>query len=187
MKEWLVGLEKAAQELLETSLRFERQGAAGEPAGRSGGKGAGRNAAKKGARDAGKPAGKTPAKAAFAPGETPQCGTYIAVLGDANSMHLGILTTPEGRHALARGLLGMRASEELSENDAIDGMSEVMNIVAGKVKSELSDHDHGLRLGMPIYMAHPIEARDDMEHVEADVSIGPVPCRLLVFRPRKAA
>ena len=183
MKEWIEGLEEAAQELLKTSLRFEE--GAGKTV-KGGGKGV---TQKKGARAAAKSSGKSKpaATGGFAPGDEPQCGTYIAVLGDANSMHLGIVTTPLGCQALARGLLGMRSSEEISEKDAVDGMSEVMNIVAGKVKSRLSEHDHGLRLGMPIFMKQPIEEREGMERVAADVTIGPVPCRLLVFRPKRAA
>jgi hypothetical protein len=186
MKEWIEGLEEAAQELLRTSLRFE--GHSAKPA-KAGGKTA---SPKKSAKESGKGSGKGAAKSDEAapgliPSDGPHCGTYIAVLGEANSMHLGIVTTPGGCEALARGLLGMRSSEELSEKDAVDGMSEVMNIVAGKVKSRLSDRDHGLRLGMPIFMKEPIESREGMEHVSADVHIGPVPCRLLVFRPKRAA
>jgi len=92
-----------------------------------------------------------------------------------------------GCRALARGLLGMRSDETLSDKDAVDGVSEVMNILAGKVKSSMADRDHSLRLGMPIFMEQPIQMRENMERVIADVKIGPVPCQLLVFKNKKAA
>ncbi len=161
--EWMEGLKEATQDLLRTSLRFERTAAEG--------KGKVRNAAP---------------KAVHAPGE-PQPGAYIAVLGEANSMHLGISTTRDGCAALARGLLGMRSEQRLSDKDAVDGLSEVMNIIAGKVKSQMSDRDHSLRLGMPIFMEQEIQMRDSMERVTANVHVGPVPCQLLVFRMKKAA
>jgi len=160
IQEWLQGLKDAAQELLGTSLRFDRAAEAAS--------------AKKGGKNA-------------APEIEPESGAYIAVLGEANSMHLGIASSREGCRALARGLIGMRSDEEISDKDAIDGMSEVMNILAGKVKGQMSDHDHSLRLGMPIFMEQPIQMRDNMERVTSNVNIGPVPCQLLVFRMKKAA
>lgn len=162
--EWLESLKEATQDLLRTSLRFEQNAGNGK----------------------GKNPRNGPPKSVHAPGE-PQPGAYIAVLGEANSMHLGISTTREGCAALARGLLGMRGDQRLSDKDAVDGLSEVMNIIAGKVKSQMSDRDHSLRLGMPIFMEQEIQMRDNMERVTANVNVGPVPCQLLVFRNKKAA
>lgn len=156
-KDWLEGLKKAADELLKTSLRFDRNSLA----------------------DSGKDAPAAPTDG--------QPGAYIAVLGEANAMHLGLATSHEGCRALARGLLGMRTDQELSDKDAVDGVSEVMNIIAGKVKSQMSDRDHSLRLGMPIFMQEPIQMRDGMERLVAEVTIGPVPCQLMVFKMKKAA
>jgi len=163
IQEWLEGLMEATQELLGTSLRFDRS----------------QDGKKKNS------AAEKAAKAAAA--AEPQPGAYIAVLGEANAMHLGICSSQEGCRALARGLLGMRSDEALSDKDAMDGISEVMNIIAGKVKSRMADRDHSLRLGMPIFMEQEIQMRDNMERVKVDVSVGPVPCQLLVFRMKKAA
>jgi hypothetical protein len=160
IQEWLEELKQAAQDLLRTSLRFDRESPAGAKA----------RAAKKAA-----------VSAEVGP------GAYIAVLGERNAMHLGISTTSEGCHALARGLLGMRSDEPLSDKDAVDGVSEVMNIIAGRVKSQMSDRDHSLRLGMPIFMEQPIQVRENMERLAADVKIGPVPCQLMVFKMKQAA
>lgn len=173
--DWLVSLKAAANDLLRTSLRFEKD-AEGASA-----KGRGKAASAKAAPAKKKKADATPET------DAGLHGAYIAVLGESNAMHLGITTTADGCHALARGLLGMRSSEELSEKDAVDGVSEVMNIIAGKVKSTMSDRDHSLRLGMPIFMQQPIQVREGMERVQAEVMIGPVPCTLLVFKMKQAA
>ena len=174
--EWLVGLRQAANDLLKTSLRFEKSASEEAP----------ERGRKRGSPARAMPAAKKKAESKAAPSKD-QHGAYIAVLGEANAMHLGLSTTPDGCRALARGLLGMRANEELSEKDAVDGFSEVMNIIAGRVKSTMSDRDHSLRLGMPIFMQQPVQIREGLERVQADVMIGPVPCTLMVFRMKEAA
>jgi len=176
IEEWLVSLRQAADDLLKTSLRFEKHVSEEGP----------ERGRKKGASARATPAAKK--KAESTPALSPdQHGAYIAVLGEANAMHLGLSTSPDGCRALARGLLGMRTNEELSEKDAVDGFSEVMNIIAGRVKSNMSDRDHSLRLGMPIFMQQPVQVREGLERVQADVMIGPVPCTLMVFRMKQAA
>ena len=109
-------------------------------------------------------------------------GAYIALLGESCSMHLGISTTPEGCRTLARAFLGMRQKQEISERDVVDGMSEVLNILAGKVKSRLSARDASLRLGIPVFIHGPIRTAEGTETASAEVSLGPVACRLLVYR-----
>jgi hypothetical protein len=118
-------------------------------------------------------------------------GAYIAILSDHNSIHLGLSSTSAGLHAIARALLGMRASEDMSEREVMDGVSEVMNIVAGKVKSQMSGRDGHLRLGLPMFLPSPIAAGPGMEVAGVEIRLGPVPCRLSVYRrvreARKAA
>jgi hypothetical protein len=131
------------------------------------------------------------ARTAPAPDEGTQPGAYIAILSEQNSIHLGLSASTAGLHALARGLLGLRQDETLSERDVVDGVSEVMNIVAGKVKSHMSGRDGQLRLGLPMYIPSPIAAGPGMEVLSAEIKIGPVPCKLSVYRrvleKRKAA
>lgn len=130
-------------------------------------------------------------RADLAADEIARPGAYIAILSERNSIHLGLSTTSAGLHALARGLLGLRASEELSEREVVDGVSEVMNIVAGKVKSAMAGRDGQLRLGLPMYLPSPVVSGPGMEVAGAEIVLGPVPCRLSVYRrtlpARKAA
>ncbi len=118
---------------------------------------------------------------AAAPGGT-RPGAYIAILGQGESIHLGISTTAEGVRVLTRGMLRIRDDGALTDKDAVDGLSEILNIVAGKVKSRMAPRDGVLLLGLPMFINGRIQACDGMENVGADVMLGPVPCRLEVYR-----
>ena len=122
-----------------------------------------------------------PAPAASAPGE-PRPAVYVAILGSKISMHLGIVTSVQGAQALTRAFLGLRGQESVDEGDVVDGMSEILNILAGKVKSRMSARDGSLRLGLPMYVSGAVGHGDGIERAVVDVAVGPVPCQLHVFR-----
>lgn len=115
----------------------------------------------------------------------PRPGVYVAILSDAHALHLGLQTTPAGCHRLACALLGMRYQQPLSEREVMDGVSEVINILAGRVKSKMAGRDGALRLGLPMFMKVPIEPPPGTERVSTDVQIGPVAVELLVYRRRR--
>ncbi len=112
--------------------------------------------------------------------------TYISVLSETNSMHLGIATTMQGCRTMTRAFLGIRERDAVSEKDVVDAMSEILNILAGKVKSRLASRDGSLKLGLPIFITGQIQVTENMERAAANVELGPVNCQLLVFRNRKA-
>lgn len=119
--------------------------------------------------------------------ESGEPGAYIAILSPNNSVHLGISAAPAECRALARALLGLRHEEPLSERDAVDGLSEVMNILAGKVKASMAGRDGHLQLGLPMYVRDPIRATAGSEAVVAETKLGPVGCTLRVYRSQRAA
>jgi hypothetical protein len=131
-----------------------------------------------------------PASPAAKPSPAPdggEPGAYIAVLSPNNAVHLGLSASPVQCRALARALLGLRHEEELSEADVMDGMSEVMNILAGKVKASMAGRDGQLHLGLPMFVPNPIRASGGSEAVSAEVRMGPVDCTLRVYRRQRAA
>jgi hypothetical protein len=121
------------------------------------------------------------------PEEPGEPGAYIAILSPNNAVHLGLSATPPRCRALARALLGLRHTEPLSERDVVDGLSEVMNILAGKVKASMSGRDGQLHLGLPMFVANPIRSGGESESTSADVRLGPVECTLRVYRRQRAA
>src|SRR5688572_30473561 len=90
-------------------------------------------------------------------------GAYIALMTDQHSIHLGLNATPEGCRRLARGLLGLRSDQDVEAKDVADSVREVMNIVAGKVKSKMSGKDGALQLGLPMFLEHPRHAGEGTE------------------------
>ena len=114
-------------------------------------------------------------------------GSYIAVMSAFDSMHVGLTASSAGCRVLARSLLDAPADEELSDMEVVDGVNELMNIVAGKVKARLAGNDGTMRLGLPMFLTTPVRLTERMERASDDVAFGPVQCRLLVFRERRAA
>ena len=109
-------------------------------------------------------------------------GAYIAILSEHNSVHLGLSASPAALRAVAHAMLSMRHEETLTERDVIDGVSEVINILAGKVKSQMAGRDGQLRLGLPMFIPSPIAAGPGMETATTELKLGPVSCRLSVYR-----
>jgi hypothetical protein len=114
-------------------------------------------------------------------------GAYIALMNETHSIHLGLNATPDGCRRLARGFLGLRSDQPVDEKDVADGVREVMNIVAGKVKSKMSGKSGVLQLGLPMFLAHPSHAGEGAESAAAEVKLGEVDCRLVVYRSKRAA
>jgi len=123
----------------------------------------------------------------FAIGTGVHPAVYVAILGSQNSMHLGLSATVAGCHALARAFLGLRGGEDLTEREVIDGMSEILNILAGKVKSRMAARDGSLKLGLPMFVAGAVGHGEGVEKAVHEVFLGPVPCRLHVFRQTRTA
>lgn len=123
---------------------------------------------------------------ATAPG-TPRPAVYVSILGARSSMHLGLTTTPEGARTLARAFLGLRGPEAVGDHDVVDGLSEILNILAGKVKSRMSARDASLKLGLPMFVSGSVGHGEGTEKATVDVRLGPVPCQLQVFRQSRAA
>ena len=158
IREWLETFHGAADDLVRGSLRFDPQA---ETARGAAGQGPG--------HEAGEP------------------GAYIAILSPNNAVHLGISARPTQCRALARALMGLRNDEPLAEIDVVDSLSEVMNILAGKVKASMAGRDGQLHLGLPLFVANPINVGGDSETASAAVKLGPVDCTLRVYRRQRAA
>lgn len=128
-----------------------------------------------------------PAAAATKDTEEGEPGAYIAVLSSNNAIHLGLSARPDQCRALARALLGLRRDEAIAESDVVDGVSEVMNILAGKVKASMAGRDGDLQLGLPMFVQNPIKASAGSEATSVEVKLGAVECTLRVYRRQRAA
>lgn len=152
LKDWLEALTEVIRDYAARSLRFDGKPALEPPSGNGDGSG-----------------GMLPA-------------AYVAILGERCSMHLGVSSSMDGCRALVRALLGVRQRDPITDAEVVDGMSEILNIAAGKVKSRMVVRDGSLKLGLPIFVQGQVGLGENTERASADVMIGPVPCKLLVFR-----
>ncbi|HLQ66306.1 MAG TPA: chemotaxis protein CheX [Candidatus Limnocylindrales bacterium] len=112
----------------------------------------------------------------------PRPAAYVAILGERCSLHLGLSSSMGGCRALVRALLGMRQRDPITDAEVVDGMSEILNIAAGKVKSRMVVRDGSLKLGLPMFVQGQVGYGESTERASGDVMIGPVPCQLLVYR-----
>jgi CheY-specific phosphatase CheX len=88
---------------------------------------------------------------------------------------------------MARSLLGLHPTQDLNDQETGDAVSELMNIIAGKVKSRISERDRTLQLGLPMFVQGRIQETGSMERQAADLEVGPVTCHLLVYRTKRPA
>jgi len=92
-------------------------------------------------------------------------GAYLPLFGGSGeSLYIGWLASRESSQALARGLLGLTANEELPPDDIADAMGEVVNILAGGLKRRILSSVHPLALGLPIYSPVPIVPLHSVTH-----------------------
>jgi hypothetical protein len=165
MQEWMEYFKQATQEVVATALKFEA-----------------RARAEKGAKAA--PRGKAGAPEKD---DTPRPGAYIAIMAEGASVHLGLTATVEGCRALALSLLGLHPTQDLTDRETGDAVSELMNIIAGKVKSRVSERDQSLQLGLPMFIQGRIQETGSMERQAAEIEVGPVLVQLLVYRNKRTA
>ena len=163
MQEWMEYFKQATREVVASALKFE-------PPPR----------AEKGTKPA--PRGK----AAVPQKDVARPGTYIAIMAEGASVHLGLTATADGCRMLACSLLGLRPTQDITDQETGDAVSELMNIIAGKVKSRVSERDQSLRLGLPMFIQGRIQETGSMERQAAEVEVGPVTCHLLVYRNKRS-
>jgi CheY-specific phosphatase CheX len=107
----------------------------------------------------------------------------VALVSDTASVQLGIASSKDGCQSLARALLAMEPEEDdLPDEDVADAVGEVVNIVAGQVKSLMSDADASIKIGLPLFVHGRIDYPDDVENAFADVNVGPVPVTFVVLK-----
>src|SRR5262249_17035384 len=110
-------------------------------------------------------------------------GAYIALVSDRAALQFGIVSDEPGCAALGRALLGMTpADPRLGRAEIVDGLGEIVNIVAGATKNRLVARDASIRIGLPIFINGYVGASPHLETEVAAASIGPVSVELLAIR-----
>jgi CheY-specific phosphatase CheX len=111
----------------------------------------------------------------------PLLGSFIQVVCVEGPVLLGITGTETTCDHLAKLMLGMEPDEELPESEAFDAVGEIMNIVAGSMKTKLADSVGLLELGLPVFLSGQLHAVGNIVVQNIEVTVGSDPCNLLVF------
>jgi hypothetical protein len=109
------------------------------------------------------------------------CGSYIPLVGDEDSIHIGLVASEAGCQTLARALLCMTEDEKLPPADVADALGEILNMMAGNLKRRVNEKIPSLALGLPIFINGSIEPTEKLSSMVAFVKIGKVDAALLVL------
>lgn len=110
-------------------------------------------------------------------------GCFVALVGEDESIQIGIAASAEGCQSLAQALFA--SDEPLDDADVSDALGEITNIVAGGVKKRVSQKRTQLAIGLPIVMDGHLRLSERQQLVSADVAIGDVAVRLLILCSRQ--
>ena len=78
-------------------------------------------------------------------------GSLVALVGNQNSVEVGLCATEDNCVNLARAFLGMEPEDEdLSRSDLDDALGEMTNIMAGALKARMNGLVPSMQLGLPI-------------------------------------
>ncbi|GEM_PF-1661638 len=88
-----------------------------------------------------------------------QMGGFVPMIGERSSVQLAVISTEDTCRQMSAMLLGMEPdeAEELSDEDVGDGIGELLNIVAGAVKTDMISQDPSVKLGLPFVVHGRVE------------------------------
>jgi Chemotaxis phosphatase CheX len=109
-------------------------------------------------------------------------GAFIPLIAEAESVQVGIVSTPAGCLALARAMLQGGDDLQVSPTDMTDAMSESANILAGFVKRGIHDHLHPVQLGLPLFVNGHLETTDRVRALVTHFRLGSVKLAVVVLR-----
>jgi CheY-specific phosphatase CheX len=116
----------------------------------------------------------------------PQHGSaaYISIVGNDSAVQLGVGATPTSCQSLVKALMGMEPEDEdLDQEEVTDAFSEIINILAGQVKTIIGKKsDASINLGIPMFVKGELHVPDSSEIQITDARIGDIPVSFLVMR-----
>jgi len=109
-------------------------------------------------------------------------GSYLALISDDVQMQLGIAASSKGCKALAGSLLMMEPNDpDLDETVIADALGEIVNILAGLLKEDVTPEYPNLSLGLPTVIHGHLAASESQELSVRAVQIGDIPCLLITL------
>ncbi len=110
-------------------------------------------------------------------------GAHVALVGERTCCQIGLVSTPNGCQRLAKAFLEIHAATPgLLPGDLVDAVGEIVNIVAGCVKTRMAPSDPTLRIGLPVFVSGVLEPSGAFVTEVARLLIGDVDAHLVVAR-----
>jgi len=108
-------------------------------------------------------------------------GAFIQVVCAEGPVLLGLTGTPANCDGLARLMLGMALDEPIEELDSFDAIAEMINIIAGSLKTKLATTVGNIELGLPVFLSGRLRAIGRIAVESHQASIGGYDCEMIVF------
>jgi len=97
-------------------------------------------------------------------------GSIVALVGDEDSLQIGLGATPEHCMQMSRALFGMEPEDEDPEDqDVIDALGEMANVVGGGLKIRMSESAGAMQLGLPIMLRGEVTPARGAEILSATI------------------
>ena len=117
---------------------------------------------------------------------TALAGAYIPLSAGLESITVAWVAGEVGCRALAGALLGIGADEELPSSDVADAVGEVVNMLAGGVKSRMLPQVTPIGLGLPMFLHGWIEPGERLEIAARRIQVDRFETVVLVLRQRSS-
>lgn len=109
-------------------------------------------------------------------------GSCIALVGDKCAAQIGICSDSVGCTRLASMMLGLGEGEKMEEDGVTDAICELANVLAGLVKTRVTETYPGFQIGMPVYFQGELGAGSGVEVGSVEVAIDGTLVHLIVLR-----
>lgn len=123
--------------------------------------------------------------ASFQEADGPTCGALIGLTSEHNTVQLMMVATRRGSESLGKALLGFEAHEAIDTGDLADAIGEIINIVAGMVKTEVSALDDSLYLTLPTFVEGTLAPIGGNEILGQIITMGTVQTKVIVINGAK--
>ncbi len=110
-----------------------------------------------------------------------KCGAIIGLASGDNTVQLMMLATRRGSESLGKALLGFESNESIDTCDLADAIGEIMNIVAGMVKTVVNHRDDSLNLTLPTFVEGRLEPIGGQEVMGEVIKMGAVETKVVVI------
>ena len=110
-------------------------------------------------------------------------GAYLGLLASDCSVQIGIAAGMDACRGLARALLQMSPTDEVSDSDVGDAICEIANMLGGGVQRRVRDHSE-VRLGLPTFFHGPVQPTERLGVSVSEFRAGATSGALLVVHPR---